>query len=234
MSYNWSPYAVGGATRPDSFTNMQPEFQSSLFAMLQAADQNVGPGLQVYSGYRSPERQAELWEAALAKYGSPEAARKGVAPPGRSKHNTGQAADLKYNGKRLDQLAEDHPVRSWLQTNADQFGLSFPMSWEPWQVEAAGARGTPFVPPAEMTPDALAADTAATAGQGGGSFFGLPVNELTDQQKGLQGLARIAAGMGQTEAPRIQAPQAQPMQMQRRDTISPYMSLFQGLQNGRF
>lgn len=140
MERDWSPYAVGGATRADSFSSMTPDMQNALWDMLQAANQDLGGGLQVYSGYRSPELQAQLYENALSKYGSPEAARKWVAPPGRSKHNSGQAADLKFNGVRIDKLPKDHPARAWLSENVGRFGLAQPMEWEPWQVEVAGAR----------------------------------------------------------------------------------------------
>lgn len=136
---DWTRYAIGGATRQDSFTGMQPDMQSRLYAFLQAADAGLGPGLQVYSGYRSPELQGELYQNALAKYGSEAEARKWVAPPGKSRHNTGQAADLKFNGVRLDQVSPE--VQAWVRENAVKYGLDVPMEWEPWQVELAGARG---------------------------------------------------------------------------------------------
>lgn len=137
-SFDWSNYATGGATRPDSFSGMDPNMQRNLAAFLMAADSELGPGLQVYSGYRSPELQASLYENALDKYGSEEAARKWVAPPGRSQHNFGRAADLRFNGTRLDQ---DPRAAAWVRANAPRYGLAVPMSWEPWQVELAGARG---------------------------------------------------------------------------------------------
>mgnify|MGYP002140046610 FL=1 len=61
--------------------------------LFEMAPPDIRRQLQVYSGYRSPERQAQLWDAALKKYGSPEAARKWVAPPGRSQHGHGNAAE---------------------------------------------------------------------------------------------------------------------------------------------
>lgn len=137
--FDFSPYAVGGATRPDSFTRMTPEMQTGLAAMMQAAEAELGSGLQVYSGYRSPELQAQLYEDALAKYGSEAEARRWVAPPGKSFHNKGMAADLKWNGVRLDQAPPE--VRNWVKQNAARFGLAVPLDNEPWQVEVAGARG---------------------------------------------------------------------------------------------
>ncbi|GGE23477.1 hypothetical protein GCM10011390_48610 [Aureimonas endophytica] len=133
-----SSRAVSGAQRPDSFTGMRPEFASGLEAMLRAAPPEIAEGLQVSSGYRSPERQAELWADALRKYGSPAEARKWVAPPGRSGHNHGHAADLSFNGKRLDDAPAN--VREWVHQNAARFGLAFPLGNEAWHVELAGAR----------------------------------------------------------------------------------------------
>jgi len=135
---NWSRFAIGGAKRPDSFNAMTPGMQDGLYEMLEAAEAELGGKLQVYSGYRSEELQNQLFQDALKKYGSTSAARKWVAPPGLSRHNSGQAADLKFNGVRLDQASPE--VQNWVRENAKRFGLAVPMSWEPWQVEEAGAR----------------------------------------------------------------------------------------------
>src|SRR6266545_3529036 len=58
------------------------------------ADGIPAPLLEAASGYRSAERQNQLWQAALVKYGSPEAARRWVAPPQGSAHGSGRAVDL--------------------------------------------------------------------------------------------------------------------------------------------
>lgn len=75
--------------------------------MFEDAPPAIRDGLQIGSGFRSIERQQQLWEDAVRKYGSPEAARKWVAPPGKSEHNSGTAVDIWYNGKRLTALAEE-------------------------------------------------------------------------------------------------------------------------------
>ena len=100
-----------------------PEFGQAVSALLRDV-----PGLSVTSGYRSPERQAELFKAAVAKYGSESAARKWVAPPGSSKHNHGVAADL---GGNVGDLTSEQLRR---------YGLWRPMSYEPWHVELIGSR----------------------------------------------------------------------------------------------
>ena len=221
MNYNWTPYAIGGATRPDSFSAMTPGMQEGLFGLLQAADAELGPGLQVYSGYRSPELQGELWAGALEKYGSPEAARKWVAPPGKSRHNTGQAADLKFNGVRIDQLPKDHPARSWLTANVAQYGLAQPMSWEPWQVEQAGARSTPSLSYGLPEP---------SGGTLGG--FAPSMGEEVKPAGVMDVLGEVGAALSESaqQAPLEIAPvQARPYAPTRRDTSAPYLQLFQSL-----
>ena len=118
--------------RPDSFSGLDQGFASALSNMFAAAPPEIAQHLRITSGFRSPERQAQLWQDALQKYGSPEKARKWVAPPGRSNHNHGHAADLKY----LDPSAT-----TWAHENAGRYGLAFPLSNENWHIELAGRRG---------------------------------------------------------------------------------------------
>jgi hypothetical protein len=139
---DWSRYAVGGAAaRPDSFTGLNKDYAAAIAQMLLAAEAELGPdALKITSAYRSPELQAQLFDAAVAKYGSPEAARKWVAPPGQSMHNKGLAVD--FAGPSGGLLRDPKsPEAQWIAQNAARFGLAVPMSWEPWQVELAGARG---------------------------------------------------------------------------------------------
>lgn len=111
---------------------MDANFSSALAKMFAAAPPEIQKSLQINSGYRSPQRQAQLWDAALKKYGSPAEARKWVAPPGNSFHNKGKAADLGY-------LSPD--AKAWVHANSKQFGLHFPLSHEDWHIEPIGARG---------------------------------------------------------------------------------------------
>lgn len=101
---------------------LDPAFGSKINALIAASH----GAIYIVSGYRSPEKQAQLYAAAVQKYGAA-GARKWVAPPGHSNHNKGMAVDL---GGDMD-LA--HKL-------APQFGLVFPMSWEPWHIEPPGAR----------------------------------------------------------------------------------------------
>lgn len=143
----------------ESVSGMKPPLQAGLAAMLRDAPPDIQKTLGIFSGYRSPERQAQLWEAAKIKYGSEDAARKWVAPPGRSKHNEGDAADLSFDGAGTTSklTPAGKAAQEWAHANAAKYGLSFPLANEPWHVEAAGARGgnNGASPSASTDPDSV-------------------------------------------------------------------------------
>ena len=115
---------------PSHVEGLNSGFKGSLGKFLSDAEAS-GHSIKIYSGYRSAERQKELWEQAVRKYGSPEAAKKWVAPPGRSRHNFGAAADLQF---------ESESAKQWAHKNASKYGLTFRMGHEPWHIEPANAR----------------------------------------------------------------------------------------------
>lgn len=117
---------------PEHVQGLNGGFQQKLGKFFQDAEAS-GHDIKLYSGYRSPERQKELFANAIQKYGSPEAARRWVAPPGRSKHNYGLAADLQF----LTPGAKE-----WAHQNASKYGLHFRMGHEPWHIEPIGASST--------------------------------------------------------------------------------------------
>ncbi len=142
--------SIVGASRPDvtsaddflasistksksAITGLDDNFSTSLASFIQSAPAEIRDKLGVFSAKRSKEHQKELWDAALKKYGSPEAARKWVAPPGKSRHEQGLAVDLSYDGKSLAKAPAD--VVRWIHDHADEHGLFFPMSWENWHIE---------------------------------------------------------------------------------------------------
>jgi len=114
---------------PSHVHGLDGNFQNQLLQFLQAAKEE-GHSIRLYSGYRSPERQKELYANAVQKYGSPEAARRWVAPPGRSRHNFGVAADLDFSSGE---------ARQWAHQNARRFGMHFRMGHEPWHIEPVNA-----------------------------------------------------------------------------------------------
>ena len=117
-------------------------------AMVDAArtDGLAEPLLRPVSGFRDPAHQAVLWQRALKRYGSAEKARKWVAPPGSSPHQSGRAMDL-YLGGSNDSAnvakLRTLPAYRWLVGNARRFGF-YPYEAEPWHWEfnpPAAARG---------------------------------------------------------------------------------------------
>ena len=111
-------------------------------AALQRAARAAGvpePLLRVQSGFRDPAYQERLWQQALARYGSREEARKWVAPPGGSAHQTGRAVDFVLdvrisNSSRNVARLRTTPAYRWLSANAERFGF-YPYQREPWHWE---------------------------------------------------------------------------------------------------
>lgn len=124
----------------DSFTKMEPHFSSNLADFFKSMPPEIAAGMGIFSGYRSTEHQRELWNQALIKYGSPEIARRWVAPPGSSNHNKGLAADLSWQGKSLANAPGW--VVNWVHQHAKDYDLNFPLSNENWHIEPIGIRRT--------------------------------------------------------------------------------------------
>lgn len=226
-TWNWSPFLIGGATRPDALSGMNPGFASSLQNMFSNAPPEIQQHLRMTSGFRSPERQQQLWDEALVKYGSEAEARKWVAPPGRSHHNHGTAADLKY----LDPVAQ-----KWAHDNAAQYGLHFPLANEPWHVEPMGSRDNPpglMAQVTEQTPHpglmgAITQGAEPTAPPETLKLFGWDTG--VDQSK-LQALA----DMQQPQQPMAQAPQIRtgPGYVKKTDGLARALEAFQATQAKR-
>lgn len=140
------------------YDGMDQGFASRLQAFIEASGGRIGVG----SGYRSIEEQTYLWERALAEYGgNADKAREWVAPPGKSNHNHGVAADLSY---------ETDDAQAWAHANAPRFGLIFPMEWEPWHLEPIGVRDGNYqssVPVPDGTPGTEDAYTTPPPGHMG-------------------------------------------------------------------
>ncbi len=105
---------------------LAPEMQIAIDRLLEAS----GGRVTLVSGYRSTERQAELWNQALIVYGSAEAADDWVAPPGHSMHEKGLAADLGGDLGLAVALVQQLRLPLWR-----------PLGNEPWHFELVGSRG---------------------------------------------------------------------------------------------
>lgn len=163
--------AAAAGKGKEHIEGLSNDFALNLNAMFEDAPPGIREGLQVGSGYRSEERQGQLWDEAVRKYGSPEAARKWVAPPGNSQHNHGNAVDIWWNGQQLGK-APKH-VQDWVHQNASAYGLRFPMPHEPWHVEPVNARGGSTVVPSRDGVSARATMPSYDAAMA-------RINEITD------------------------------------------------------
>jgi hypothetical protein len=180
---------LGAGKAASHITGLSDPFEAALSRMLADAPASVRGAVTINSGFRSVERQTELFNAAVAKYGSVAAARRWVAPPGRSQHNFGNAADLGF---------QSGEAREWFHTNAGRYGLEFPMDHEPWHIQ--GTKGLGDGDAADAVQRLAQASDKASSGLG---TFGKSIDEvitgtsLTGGQGGsaVAGLATGAAGV---------------------------------------
>jgi len=179
-------------------TGMYAPFQSAIDRMIADA-----PGkITVASGYRTPERQEELWNEHAAKYPDPEVRDDYVARAGQSSHNYGLAADLSY---------ADQEALKWAQENAPRYGLNFRMGHEDWHIEPANIwelRKAMTVPGYADGGNAMNEDNQNGAMENGNA----PINSATRPQAGeLPNAGGIRGGAGlfqaQNEAPLEGLPQ---------------------------
>jgi hypothetical protein len=106
-------------------TGLHPALDTAIERLVTAS----GGTVTVVSGFRSHERQAQLWDEAVRRYGSAEAADDWVAPPGRSMHERGLAVDLGGDLGRALELIEELGLP-----------LHRPLANEPWHFELLGSR----------------------------------------------------------------------------------------------
>lgn len=114
------PRSVGSGSE-----GLHPRLQAAVAQLISAAAGDIW----LVSGYRSRQRQSELWAGALERYGSAEAADDWVAPPGSSMHERGLAVDLGGDLVRANSLI-----------GALGLPLYRPLSNEPWHFELIGSR----------------------------------------------------------------------------------------------
>jgi hypothetical protein len=107
-------------------------FMGNVAGMAREYKAKTGKDILITSGYRSPEKQAALYNAAVQKYG-PKEAGKWVAPPGRSFHEKGLAVDLnKSNPGPVNEAAKMGLLA--------KYNLYRPLSNEAWHIEPVGSR----------------------------------------------------------------------------------------------
>ena len=99
-----------------------------LTALYNEAPPDIQANFRIGSGVRSNEEQARLYQNYLEGKGPL------AAPPGKSRHQVGNALDLWYGERGT---AERERVKQWVHANAPRFGLAFPLlnRGEDWHVE---------------------------------------------------------------------------------------------------
>lgn len=104
-------------------TRLNPQMLASL---RRAADEagRYGIGIDIDSGWRSRAYQEQLFDQAIARYGSEQAAARWVARPGTSIHEAGRAVDV-----------VDSSAQGWLLRNGAGYGLCRTYENEPWHFE---------------------------------------------------------------------------------------------------
>jgi hypothetical protein len=108
-----------------SAAGLNPQLAAAVDSLVRASQGSV----HLVSGFRSSNQQTLLWNQALAKYGSPEAADDWVAPPGHSMHERGLAVDLGGDLSRAVALIDSLDLP-----------LYRPLANEPWHFELVGTR----------------------------------------------------------------------------------------------
>jgi hypothetical protein len=103
------------------------------FLVAKKVAERDGIYLKITSGFRSIERQNFLFNQALKKYGSYQAAVRWVAPPEISHHPKGIAIDVNYP----DQPQSAH----WLEKNGWRYGLCRVFKNEWWHFEPTTSPG---------------------------------------------------------------------------------------------
>ena len=134
---------------------LEYQFALSLWNMLRSMPDEIKGYVWISSAYRSIAHQQELWDDAVIKYGSPEAARKWVAPPGRSNHQKGLAADIHFADPR---------ATAWFHSNAKRFQLQFPLNHENWHIEPIGLRDGSYRTSGKTWEEGFVIDGAHDAG----------------------------------------------------------------------
>lgn len=102
---------------------MRKEAGTALEEMFQAANEN-GHKLFAVSGYRSYQRQQEVFQAEVNSKGDAKA-REAVAYPGTSEHQTGLAMDISSESQsyELTDAFGETPEGKWLKENAHHYGF---------------------------------------------------------------------------------------------------------------
>lgn len=107
-----------------TYINRMNKTAYKCFKEMQAAAKEEGYEIFVDSSYRTYEYQKVVFEKNVEMYGI-EHARKYVAPPGGSEHQTGLVFDViaRRDGVMIEESTEEDPELIWMKENAYRFGF---------------------------------------------------------------------------------------------------------------
>jgi LAS superfamily LD-carboxypeptidase LdcB len=150
-----------------SSDKINPELQNRIASMATDFKEKTGKSLMITSGYRSNEKQKQLWDAKMAQTGDPAATKKLVAEPmpplgsgAGSPHMRGMAIDINSKGAEgLNTLAGPRTASTgWLES----FGLVRPVANEDWHIQMSGT--TP-VGDGKLVPNKTGSAVEVSSGQ---------------------------------------------------------------------
>ncbi len=151
-----SHYRRSSVTSPYGLTRAT---QRALKRMIAAA-RSKGVRIVVSSAYRSYAEQKALLARKIREYGSEKKARRYVAAPGRSEHQTGLAVDL-WNGVTWGLAVRNTRTGKWLWRHAWRYGFILRYTngkekvtgyaFEPWHYRYIGPRAKDFGPNTNLT-----------------------------------------------------------------------------------
>lgn len=168
------PFKVNDITLVNAHHPISPAYQPTLVEPYRLAPQTHAAfarmvvdaeqqGLTIIHrfGHRSYETQAQLMAANIETYGSSEEARRWVAEPGQSEHQTGLAVDVAAPGGRGHEFPTT-PEYAWLRAHAHEYGfiLRYPegkehitgIAPEPWHYRFIGVEpAAAFGPNSDLT-----------------------------------------------------------------------------------
>lgn len=144
VSEAFEPEALEMSDVPGQVRMMRPEAAEALRQMFEACKAETGVTLLSVSGYRSYERQSNIYNRKLRSVKKNVAkAQEYVAPPGASEHQTGLAMDIGQKHKEtLEVSFADTEGGKWCRENCWRFGFILRYD-EPWE-EITGYKYEPW------------------------------------------------------------------------------------------
>ncbi len=122
-----------GSKIDKTYVNRLNKVAYAYFKLMQAAAKQEGYEIFIDSSYRSYDYQKRVFDSYAEELGIDEA-KKRVAPPGGSEHQTGLAFDVisRRDGVMIEESSDEDPELIWMRENAYKFGyiLRYPKGKE--------------------------------------------------------------------------------------------------------